>query len=1088
MTMTRFHPVRLAAVLLLAGAVAVPSSAYTVPDSFALGRDSDGDPCVATRTWTVGKDIKLAQDQSFTMNCRGSAQSRGYVEVPSARSMPGDTAVAGCGDPRRLSVTGLGEVEARRCFDPRLALEAVELRISRPRGIYRAVAAPGALGPLEAMARVIVAGASPPTDRAAAAATSITVSAIPPVPPGAMPPPIEADAAQSGLTAQAALEQGLSLIYSGRYVEASRLLNDAVSQFAGAPASQRAELRINAALADSNIGEFEAAQQHFNLADTLLASVDPSDAKSNLENVASTYRALDLINRAGAAGASGEPLWRQALTTLDARSTGAAFPLKDPLALAQVNQGGSGGVTASVEIAQSSQMRALAIEARQWWARSTAHLALGELDRAQATLDNAIRSTAALQRNVPIGSIAWLRAGIERQQGRIHARRKDLPKAIASFDCAIATLGGGPAPAGSNCLFAGVSQRGTITGVAGPTVAEMQIEQATLLAGQASFDRATVVTRYEMAVSSLSDNGGTNGSVPPSLGRYLDLLVPTDGSDPAPDAAEHYFKAMQIGGEPAIAREVAELKSAVTAQGPVAAMLRERDALEQERNRLRYRIAGKSAPDAATPPAGGDQATLADLEKQQATATAQLEKVKSELLGAHTYSALDDDPATIAQIRPLLRPDELYLKLVAVGSRMYGIAIAADRTWIYALDRPAQKVDALAASVLGSARSYVDKRDNTVRIPRFKVADANILFQTIAGPAADRMASDRTRSIILDLAGTLRAMPAAMLVTDPASVASFAAQSKRNDYSQVAFLGSRADIATALSPRSFLLVRGTPPAAADHKRFIGFGETAPAKLVPAGARQPMVTLNTGCRIDYDDWAERANGNPPIPAREMRTAAIALGDADAPIITGARFTDTYVMDESEANRLSGYQVIHFATHGIAAQPFKDGACNTVLPPSLVTTLAPPTAADTASDGLLSFVEVAKLRLDANLVVLSACDTASGVSAIQAREQGQIGSSATLDGLVRAFITARARAVVATYWEVPATTGTQELIDTFYQEGRTATIGAALRKAQLRVMKAPGTSHPYFWAAFFLVGDGAKTMLTAPGTKTASATGL
>ena len=133
MTMTSPRAARLAAALLLAGAVAMPSSARTVPDSFALGRDSDGDPCVATRTWTVGKGIKLAGDQSFTMNCRGSAQSRGYVEVPSARSTPTE-AGAGCGEPRRLSVTGLGAVEARRCFDPQLALEAVELRISRPRG------------------------------------------------------------------------------------------------------------------------------------------------------------------------------------------------------------------------------------------------------------------------------------------------------------------------------------------------------------------------------------------------------------------------------------------------------------------------------------------------------------------------------------------------------------------------------------------------------------------------------------------------------------------------------------------------------------------------------------------------------------------------------------------------------------------------------------------------------------------------------------------------------------------------------------------------------------------------------------------
>jgi CHAT domain-containing protein len=198
---------------------------------------------------------------------------------------------------------------------------------------------------------------------------------------------------------------------------------------------------------------------------------------------------------------------------------------------------------------------------------------------------------------------------------------------------------------------------------------------------------------------------------------------------------------------------------------------------------------------------------------------------------------------------------------------------------------------------------------------------------------------------------------------------------------------------------------------------------------------------------------------------------------APAITGAAFSDRAVMDESARGDLAGFQVLHFATHGL---PETKAGCLRV-PPALVTTLAPPVDGAAPSDGLLSFAEIAGLRLDANLVVLSACETAAGVSGVGGRLGGQDESGSTLDGLVRAFVTANARAVLATYWKVPASESSDAFIRAFYASGRTATIGAALRDAQLAAMKRPETSHPYYWGAYFLVGDASKSMLTpAPAT--------
>ncbi len=130
----------------------------------------------------------------------------------------------------------------------------------------------------------------------------------------------------------------------------------------------------------------------------------------------------------------------------------------------------------------------------------------------------------------------------------------------------------------------------------------------------------------------------------------------------------------------------------------------------------------------------------------------------------------------------------------------------------------------------------------------------------------------------------------------------------------------------------------------------------------------------------------------------------------------------------------------------------------------------------SDGLLTFGKVAELNLNANLVVLSACETAASASALSNRASGAEGASGALDGLIRAFITANARAVMATFWRVPVSDQSNELIARFYQTGRTASIGESLRAAQNELIRQPQWSHPYYWGAYFVVGDSAKTMLT------------
>jgi CHAT domain-containing protein len=216
---------------------------------------------------------------------------------------------------------------------------------------------------------------------------------------------------------------------------------------------------------------------------------------------------------------------------------------------------------------------------------------------------------------------------------------------------------------------------------------------------------------------------------------------------------------------------------------------------------------------------------------------------------------------------------------------------------------------------------------------------------------------------------------------------------------------------------------------------------------------------------------------PVSAREIQVAAEALGLSGAPEIVGATFTDVNLLRGEASTELAQYQVLHFATHGIPETQVDVEQCRMHLPPSLVTTLATPEPDGRVdSDGLLSFDEVARLRLNANLVVLSACETFAGASTVVARRRGIEDSTPALDGLVRSFIVANARTVMATFWRVPAIAQSDEFMAAFYRAGRSQPLATSLRVAQNSLIEQPRFSHPYYWGAYFLVGDGSKTMLS------------
>jgi CHAT domain-containing protein len=273
-----------------------------------------------------------------------------------------------------------------------------------------------------------------------------------------------------------------------------------------------------------------------------------------------------------------------------------------------------------------------------------------------------------------------------------------------------------------------------------------------------------------------------------------------------------------------------------------------------------------------------------------------------------------------------------------------------------------------------------------------------------------------------------------------------------------------------VSARAFRDVRRAARSAAKQD-YIGFGQNA----IPAGEVQAAAAVrgategSASCSWSMAEWTR------PIDPQELFTAARILGESDAQIVTGERFTDTAIKQRTD---LSQYRIMHFATHGLVTAPRPDCPAR----PALMTSFG-----EGDSDGLLNFAEIYDLKLDADLIILSACDTAGKATVAATREAGlTTGGDYALDGLVRAFVGAGGRSVVASHWPVPDDyDATKRLITGLFQAPAGTSTASALRTSQIALMDQPDTSHPYYWSGFSIIGDGAAVLI--PSQQAAAAFG-
>lgn len=997
----------------------------SLQDSFRLGTGG-GVLCQAQNS-SRDMVIKGMFDRAWTVVCRDAARPVAKLYAlrlneadPLARLTEARAKEVDCSGEADGTVSGLGAVKVTRCRLKDADVEYTAYAYRTAKTLYVAEGLAGYDSALTLGLRTIVA------DKIADGMVMVATTSV-------SNPAAFARVQAGTLDPDQALAEGYRRNASGDYAEAAEFFAT-LQQRAGEDDTRRersGEYLVNQALQKSNLGEFAEA-------DRLFAEAERIPTTDRVETrLRRNFQALHLLN---------QRKLPEALAVLDRPMAQMDEAIPMPGSAIEIGADVAAEINSGLPVAQrlgatestalTPTERAAILDAQADQLRGTIWRLQGRPAEARDTLQKALANAVAV-REGRIVSITRLRAQILAE--------------IALAEEAAGNVAGGEAR---------LREALTLLQTQYPETSAVNGARARLAAYLARHEQAdAAMTLYAEVIRSASSNGGSITGLANQLAPYYALLVERIPANPA--LADDFFLASQVFVRPGVADTQAVLARELSeGSGDAARLFRQSVTLSRdiERNRIELAQATMRAQEEGSAPVdiNAIQSSITQLEAQQAATQALLSNYPQ-------FRAVAPSTLTLTDLKGTLKPGEAYMKLLTVGGSLYAFYSSPTLTTAYRLPIASIELDAKVDAIRETIASEVNGQLLTYP---FDMADARALFVALMGPVSADLA--QVQHLVFEPDGGMLRLPINLLVEDDASVERVAARAKQAnpdpfDVSGVNWLGRNRSVSTAVSARAFRDTRTVRQSAAS-RQYIGFGQNAPVSntVQVAATRSMSGAGSTGC-----DWPLAA-WDRPISAAELRTASMALGDAASTIVTGAQFTDANVVSRSD---LSDYRILHFATHGFVTAP----RVGCPARPALLTSFGPAGA----SDGLLSFGEIFDLKIDADLVILSACNTAGTASIAATREAGvTTGGGTAMDGLVRAFIGAGGRSVLASHWPAPDDfDATQKLMSSLFEDGRGQTVGEAMRGATTKLMDNSLTSHPYYWAGFALVGDGAQPLLSA-----------
>ncbi|MCP5195659.1 MAG: CHAT domain-containing protein [Gammaproteobacteria bacterium] len=571
----------------------------------------------------------------------------------------------------------------------------------------------------------------------------------------------------------------------------------------------------------------------------------------------------------------------------------------------------------------------------------------------------------------------------------------------------------------------------------GRALAEALMVQASVERAAGQPERALMLWR-EIRRMLLSDRAALAQLQTQDIESYLELLFELADRDPTVDRSillDEAFAVSQLGQTPAAGRAVTQVAARLAETDPAVRETARalQDALKARQD-IQYELGVEQSKPFLARDAGKEEALKVELRTAAEEYTLREQQLQAQF---PRYGRLVTPmPLQAAEVAKLLRRNEALLRVLPGQRETWVFLVKADGALQgMAVKLPAQQLTA----EVGGLRTGVDA--STGHLPDFDLALAHRLYQQLLGPLESALAD--VKHLIVVPAGALLSLPPALLVRQ--------APSEPGDYRGAAWLVR--DMAFSLLPSVVALEQFRQVAGSSQARlpFIGFGN--PVFSEQAG----VLRGNGGGSVDraIQDCQLNARALSQLPqlpetAVELRTLARTLrAKAEQGVKLGSQATVSAV----QTSHLENYRIIAFATHALLP-----GELDCLTEPALALT---PQAGE--NNGLLGASAIANLKLDAEWVLLSACNTA-GTGGGRLRGEG-------LSGLATAFFYAGTRALLASHWYVvsePTVFLTTHTFDA-YQKSPGMGRAEALRRAQLALLEQPNMAHPIFWAAFTLIGE-------------------
>ena len=646
----------------------------------------------------------------------------------------------------------------------------------------------------------------------------------------------------------------------------------------------------------------------------------------------------------------------------------------------------------------------------------------GEAYAADGQYEKAIEyHQQAVQIQHTIGNV--LREAIaQRKLGEVYSRLGQVDKAQEMFNAALAT-------------FRSIGDLNSVA-AALEGIARLEQKRGNLSDARKQIAESLALIETVRARSgSLERRASYRATVENAFEFYIDVLMQQHAKDPAGGFDAAALQASERGRARNLVEQLNEAR--VDIRRGVDATL-----LEKERDLTR--VLNAKAQREMQLRSRKDSSELATVQKEISALEDENQQVKAAIRqSSPQYAALTQpQPLSLKDIQQQLDPDTLLLEYSLGNERSYLWVVGHDSLQSYVLPKK-DEIEPLAQRVYESlvARSVARSLETPAqRNARFAQADAN--FQTAAG--------ELTRMILLPAAGELRDRRLVIVADGNLQYVPFAALSLANgralilDHEVVslpsasAFVVQRQNLANReLAPKTLAVIADPVFSPTDPRLRKGAGEAAaqaasrslehlPANAVGAQLAIPRLPFT---RWEADQILAVARAGSNLKALDFR--------ANRAIATGGE--------------LSKYRYVHFATHGYL-DTSRAGLSAIVL--SLFDEQGKP------EDGFLRTHDVYNLKLPAELVVLSACETGLGKDV-----QGE-----GIEGLTRAFMYAGARRLVVSLWNVndkATATLMQRLYTGMLRNHKTP--AAALRAAQIEMLRSAQWQSPYYWAPFVMQGE-------------------